>query len=189
MKNLKDYILHSDNWIPKNIVDQTINELNTHNKWNKHKWTNSISYNTKSLYGEKELEVCLSDDLSNKEKLMSLTWKAINKYIIIDKIGGLLGWKGYTDLRFNKYGQNQSMAKHFDHIHDVFDGEIKGIPILSIVGVLNDDYMGGDFIMFNDYKIKLKAGDLIIFPSIFMYPHLIKPIKKGTRYSFVSWCY
>jgi predicted 2-oxoglutarate/Fe(II)-dependent dioxygenase YbiX len=43
--------------------------------------------------------------------------------------------------------------------------------------------------MFDDYEIKFKAGDLIIFPSIFLYPHLVKPVKKGTRYSFVSWCY
>ena len=54
---------------------------------------------------------------------------------------------------------------------------------------LNDDYEGGEFIMFDNYEIKFKAGDLIIFPSVFLYPHLVKPVKKGIRYSFVSWCY
>ena len=29
---------------------------------------------------------------------------------------------------------------HADHIHSMFDGEKKGIPILSVLGVLNDDY-------------------------------------------------
>jgi len=81
------------------------------------------------------------------------------------------------------------MSKHCDHIHSLFTGNIRGIPILSIVGVLNDDYKGGEFIMFDNYEIKFKAGDLIIFPSIFLYPHLVKPVKKGIRYSFVSWCY
>jgi len=189
MKNLKDYILHLNNWIPQNIINPTINELDTQNKWSMHKWTNSKSYDIKSLYGDKELDVCLSNDLSNKNELMSLTWKAIERYVVIDKIGGLLGWKGYTDLRFNRYSEGQSMAKHHDHIHDIFDGEIKGIPILSIVGVLNDNYEGGEFIMFDNYEIKFKAGDLIIFPSVFLYPHLVKPVKKGTRYSFVSWVY
>jgi predicted 2-oxoglutarate/Fe(II)-dependent dioxygenase YbiX len=47
-----------------------------------------------------------------------------------------------------------------------------------LLGVLNDDYEGGEFIMFDDYEIKFKAGDLIIFPSIFLYPHLVKPVKK-----------
>ena len=44
----------------------------------------------------------------------------------------------------------------------LFTGERKGIPILSIVAVLNDDYEGGEFILFDDYEIKFKAGDLII---------------------------
>ena len=81
------------------------------------------------------------------------------------------------------------MSKHCDHIVSLFEGKKRGIPILSILCVLNDDYKGGEFIMFDNYEIKFKAGDLIIFPSVFLYPHLVKPIKKGTRYSFVSWCY
>ena len=81
------------------------------------------------------------------------------------------------------------MSKHVDHIHDLFTGDIKGIPILSILSLLNDNYQGGEFIMFDDYEIKLKAGDLLIFPSVFLYPHLVKPVTKGIRYSFVSWCY
>ena len=95
----------------------------------------------------------------------------------------------FSRLRFNRYDKNKLMSKHCDHIHSLFTGNIRGIPILSIIGVLNDDYRGGDFIMFDNYKIKLKAGDLILFPSNFMYPHLVKEVKEGTRYSFVSWCY
>ena len=81
------------------------------------------------------------------------------------------------------------MSRHSDHIVSLFTGEQRGIPVLSIVGVLNDDYQGGEFIMFDDYEIKFKAGDVIIFPSIFLYPHKVKPVKKGIRYSFVSWCF
>ena len=44
----------------------------------------------------------------------------------------------------------------FDHIHSIFDGNIKGIPVLSVVGLLNDNYEGGDFVMFEDYKVSLK---------------------------------
>jgi len=43
--------------------------------------------------------------------------------------------------------------------------------------------------MFDDYEIKFKSGDLIIFSSVFLYPHLVKAVKKGIRYSFVSWAY
>tara|TARA_R110002049_G_scaffold114013_2_gene264882 strand:+ start:872 stop:1447 length:576 start_codon:yes stop_codon:yes gene_type:complete len=191
MKNLKSYILHLNKWIPKNILNVTIKELTKEKNWEQHKWSYSKKFKKQSKNGNKELDVCNGNSLTHLKDLHHLTWKALEKYILIDKIGGEIfnGWKGFSKIRFNRYKKNQIMSKHCDHIHGLFTGEIRGIPILSIIGVLNDDYMGGDFIMFNDYKIKLKAGDLIIFPSIFMYPHLIKPIKKGTRYSFVSWCY
>ena len=78
------------------------------------------------------------------------------------------------------------MALHADHIHSMFDGERKGIPILSVLGVLNDDYEGGEFVLI-DEKINLSKGDIIVFPSNFMYPHKVEPVTKGTRYSYISW--
>ena len=36
-------------------------------------------------------------------------------------------------------------------------------------------------------KIELKKGDLLIFPSNFMYPHRVEPVLSGIRYSYISW--
>ena len=190
-ESLKDYILHLDKWIPKNICQKSIKELSDNNTWEKHKYHNSKNKTTKSKNGNKELDICYGNNLTYLQELYNLVWKALEKYIVIDKVGGknFRGWNGFTQIKFNRYKKNQIMSKHIDHIHDIFSGDKKGIPILSIVGVLNDDYTGGKFIMFDNYEIKFKAGDLIIFPSVFLYPHLVKPVKKGTRYSFVSWCY
>ena len=96
-------------------------------------------------------------------------------------------WQGYSAVRFNEYKENKKMALHCDHIHSMFDGQKKGIPILSVLGVLNDDYEGGEFILFDDYEIKFKKGDVVIFPSLFLYPHKVEPVTKGTRYSYISW--
>ena len=41
--------------------------------------------------------------------------------------------------------------------------------------------------MFDDEVIPFEQGDLLIFPSNFMYPHKVEPITKGTRYSYISW--
>tara|TARA_R110000803_G_scaffold124375_1_gene192158 strand:+ start:316 stop:861 length:546 start_codon:yes stop_codon:yes gene_type:complete len=63
---------------------------------------------------------------------------------------------------------------------------------LSIIINLNDGYEGGDLI-FTDQKemevkrLKLGKGSIVFFPSNFMYPHIIEPITKGTRYSVVAW--
>ena len=55
---------------------------------------------------------------------------------------------------------------------------------LSVIINLNHDYEGGDLI-FTDQKDTERS--VVFFPSNFMYPHSIKPITKGTRYSVVAW--
>lgn len=63
---------------------------------------------------------------------------------------------------------------------------------LSCVYFVNDDYEGGDLVFGypNSNKqtiIKKKKNRLIIFPSNFLYPHTVKPVKNGERYSVVAW--
>ena len=63
---------------------------------------------------------------------------------------------------------------------------------ISIIINLNENYEGGDLV-FTDQKgniikkIKLGTGSVVFFPSNFMYPHSIEPIRKGIRYSIVAW--
>ena len=52
----------------------------------------------------------------------------------------------------------------------------------------NEDYEGCEFYC-RGKEIKLRAGDILLFPSNFMYPHEVKEATKGTRYSFVSWAF
>ena len=94
-----------------------------------------------------------------------------------------------THIRFNRYNVGTTMKMHHDHIHTIFDGERKGVPILSFLALLNDDFEGGDFLMFDGKKVNLTMGDVIVFPSNFLYPHAVTTVTKGTRYSCVSWGY
>ena len=81
------------------------------------------------------------------------------------------------------------MKEHCDHIYELFDGKIKGVPILSVIGSLNNNYKGGELVMFEDKEYKIKAGEILIFPSNFLYPHKVLPVTKGTRYTYVSWVF
>jgi predicted 2-oxoglutarate/Fe(II)-dependent dioxygenase YbiX len=71
----------------------------------------------------------------------------------------------------------------------LFEGDRKGIPILTVLAGLNNDYEGGELIMFKDTQIKMNTGDVVIFPSNFLYPHKVNPVTKGVRYSCVSWAW
>ena len=183
MNELKDYI-KIYNLTPEDVCKTTVQELQDAD-FDSHKFYNvkdgSYDIHTKDL----AVAYC---DTSTKEKLMKIIWDAVAKYILTDfKSDYFDGWSGFTEVRFNKYDVNTEMRLHCDHIHDMFDGSRKGIPKLSIVGILNDDFKGGEFIMFEDSKIELKIGDIMIFPSCFLYPHKVNEITEGTRYSFVSW--
>ena len=81
------------------------------------------------------------------------------------------------------------MREHFDHIYSLFDGREKGIPVLSFILNLNDNYEGADLLFWDDYRISLGLGDIVIFPSIFLFPHKVSETIKGQRYSAVSWAW
>jgi len=184
MNKLTDYI-KVYHWLDKELCDQIRKEIDEAT------WKQHVFYNADGKYvtqsGDQELDVSW-DNIATRDKLTQKVWEAISQYILTDfKNDYFNGWKGFTYIRFNRYREGKTMAKHCDHIHDMFDGERKGIPTLSIVGLLNEDYEGGEFIMFDDMEIKLKQGDILIFPSNFLYPHKVNSVTKGIRDSFVSW--
>jgi len=184
-QDLKSYILQLDNFIDKKICQKTLIEMNNIS-FEEHTFYNSKKEYHKPKSGKQELEVSY-DNVSTKKEIMDKLWHAIQKYIEHLEYPWFSGWKGYSEIRLNKYSENKKMALHADHIYSLFDGNRKGIPVLSVLGLLNDDYKGGEFIMFDNYEIKFKQGDILIFPSNFMFPHKVEPVTKGTRYSFISW--
>ena len=68
-------------------------------------------------------------------------------------------------------------------------GRPNDFPWYDLAGLFyfNDDYEGGAFVMFQDEVVELKQGDLMIFPSVFLFPHRVEPVTKGIRHTFVSW--
>ena len=184
-KNLEHYILHKNYFIDANICDQAVKEMNTI-QFQEHNFYDPITKEYKPRSGSQELSMSFDNTPLNKIITKKL-WYAIQDYLQFINMPWFSRWAGYTDIRFNKYVEDKRMALHCDHIRSMFDGERKGVPILSVLGVLNDDYEGGEFKMFDNYEIKFKKGDVIIFPSNFLYPHKVEPVTKGTRYSYISW--
>jgi predicted 2-oxoglutarate/Fe(II)-dependent dioxygenase YbiX len=93
----------------------------------------------------------------------------------------------FSAIRFNRYSPGQIMRQHHDHIASLFSGDERGIPVLSFILNLNDDYEGADLVFWEDYKVPLGKGDVIMFPSLFLFPHMVTEATKGKRYSAVSW--
>jgi len=90
-----------------------------------------------------------------------------------------------TDFRINRYSEDGYMSKHCDNIHHSH-GQKYGFPQVSSLLFLNDNYEGGEFVV-ADEVYNTKKGSALIFPSNFMFPHEVKPITKGTRWSIITW--
>jgi len=86
----------------------------------------------------------------------------------------------YEVFNFVKYeGNGKHFAVHADH------GPAY-VTTVSAVAYLNDDYVGGELI-FPRFGLTIKpdVGDLVVFPSTFIYEHSSEPIIEGTKYSIV----
>ena len=189
-KNIEHYVLHKKNLLDEKYCDNCIKELSVC-EWEKAQWYFPTSDSKKTLAGKYEPDVCTNSDSKNLEEINDFIIKnlhsVISEYMESLKLPWYWGWTAYSELKFMRYSQDQLMLEHWDNTHGLFDGERKGVPFLSIIGALNDDYEGGELIMFEDKKIDIKKGDVLIFPSTFLYLHKITPIIEGVRYSYQSW--
>ena len=188
MNHLDDYIM-VQNLIPAKLCRSLIRETSLpESKWSKHSWY-SYAKDKKRSRPEKELDVINSTEEQFKllGKYLVIAFQNYRKKYSTETNPLDSSWiTNFSQARFNRYRVGTNMRSHYDHIQSLFDGKLKGIPIISVVGLFNDNYEGGEFIC-RQKEIKLTRGDILLFPSNFMYPHEVKEITKGIRYSFVSW--
>ena len=103
------------------------------------------------------------------------------------------------DFQFTKYGINQHYNWHQDSFKSLYPQEHKYAGLarkLSTSVILSDknEYQGGDLNFayqnkhnkINNFKLNnLEVGTIVVFPSFLW--HKVSEIKKGKRYSLVSW--
>jgi hypothetical protein len=184
-KNLKDYIKVYDGLLSQSLREQVITELE------------SAEFKINGFYSvrEKLTEVETNDssytvEIPSSPLLINVVGAVLHEYIIKDlQFPWFPGWEGYSAIKYTKYETGTNMREHCDHIHNIFDGQRKGIPKVSVIGSLNNNYSGGELVFFTDEVYELKAGQIMAFPSVFLYPHRVNTVTSGTRYSFVSWAW
>jgi len=94
-------------------------------------------------------------------------------------------YKNIFDIEILKYEDSGFYTWHVDHFAD--------IPrTISCILLLNNDYEGGNLCFRNpdgsgEWEVEVKPNRMIIWPSNFLYPHTVKPVTKGKRYSVVAW--
>ena len=116
--------------------------------------------------------------------LFSKFFKAIDKYTHDKKLFDC-GIGQVRDIALLKYENTGFYKWHVDHAWSA-------PRTLSMIFLLNNDYEGGELCFregdgSNEITIDKKPNRIVIWPSNFLYPHTVKPVTKGTRYSVVCW--
>ena len=186
---LDECIYVAEKVIPADLCDAIVKDIETR-EWQPHTWYNNVSdsYNSEET---KELDIQYATAPLQKEikNYVIEAGKIYNKNYAYDimnyRTRQIMDY--FSSIRFNRYTSGQIMRQHVDHIHSLFDGNHKGIPVLSFILNFNDDYEGADLYFWKDTVVKLGKGDICMFPSNFLFPHGVTEATKGTRYSAVCW--
>ena len=89
------------------------------------------------------------------------------------------------DTEVLKYKKNGKYTFHVDH-------GLYSPRTFSCIYFCNSNYEGGELCFKflgqeKELTIEKKDNRMIVWPSNFLYPHAVKPVTKGIRYSVVSW--
>ena len=187
---LKDLIHVEKGIIPANLCDHIIQDIETR-EWRPHTWYNNVN---KSFGSEETMELDVQSITPELQQLLTpimiQAGSAYNQkyaYLRCERTQQIMN--KFSTIRFNRYGGGQIMRQHHDHIHSLFDGKEKGIPVLSFILNFNDTYEGAKLFFWDDYAMDLGVGDIVMWPSPFLWPHGVTEAVSGTRYSAVCWAW
>lgn len=183
--NIKDYIIVIKNAVPDELCDAILKEYADSNEWNlasvsKESIVDVTTRNCSSIgisYNDvinKNHDVRLNLD----QKLYQAVSNCIKEYTDLFPACNIESDTGYDLL---KYKEGGFYKQHVDSFTQQFRS-------VSCSLVLNDDFEGGEFAFFDGELVyKLGKGDALMFPSNFMYPHEVKRVTSGIRYSIITW--
>jgi hypothetical protein len=180
MNQLTDYITVFKEGLSIENCDYIIDTLKESDLWIPTLTSDDIQQNrTSSDYRVCEtIPISETKSLKNVDDILYSTFsKCIKNYSKIHKKLLITKDLGYHILRYNEGG------KYGIHVDDYVEEH----RMVSFVSILNDGYEGGELKFFGEYTPSLEKGDIIAFPSSFMYPHEVTPVTSGVRYSIVTW--
>lgn len=182
---IKNFVKIYDDALPINCIANCVKFANSNDFEKAQIDSNNINFNIRRTY-TKALSN-LSNSLSDVHWfnfLHNFFEKGLRAYKQDLKILDC-SYTSIFDIEILKYENSGFYTWHVDHFAT--------IPrTFSCILLLNNDYEGGNLCFRNpdgsgEWEVETRSNRLIIWPSHFLYPHTVKPLTKGTRYSVVAW--
>ena len=188
--SMLDHILYLPSFIDKDICLSVMNSLDKLEKDKSAPYTDGLLNNDADSYFDPDIEYI--DAVRDR-----IFVDGIKEYA--DKVRSF-NWSYYdtdsfhcSEMIIRRYNQGSEFKYH----HDDIIGEIFPHWFLRRQNILTcnfyfsnaDDYDGGDLVFTCGKSFHPSMGDIIIFPSNWMFYHEVQKITKGTRYSGTVWLY
>lgn len=186
MSSVFDHIKEFE--LPKSIADAIRSDMSDKTEdWTKNIWTYRKEDGSMGTF-QKEVDIKVKR--SHLQLSMQTTRHCIDQYL---DFYPNLAISQSSCMRYHCYEKGTDMTRHWDRRADLFPEGNRGIPILSIVGVVKTAEKGGELQFtcpLGDQRNFLQEPDkFVVFPSTFIYDHEVLPIEKGERQSFTFCAY
>jgi hypothetical protein len=176
MDRLIDLVKIYDNAIEKNVCDFLINVFDTledkHEKIENDRKPNFTQLNLTEISSD-------SDEISEIHNyLISKVFEYKKEYYEFIDNRCFPNEHAFEQFRIKKYNNDGNDA--FDCHVDVTDYS-SARRFLSFMWYLNDVEIGGETVL-KDVTLKPEAGKLLVFPSLWMFPHYARPPVSNSKY-------
>lgn len=170
---IKNLIPLDDTEVIKNIIENGAQNIRPYIEG-----SNNASYRCMNLD-----EVCVPSVRQRISKYLDLISEKLFKYTKLkcDHVSD-----GYVELR----KIDDATKLHMDNVvhFPEKDTTKKNIRMFSVIIALNDDYKGGEFYFpIQGVKLRLNAGDVLIFPPYWTHLHETGKLHGTFRYTITAW--
>jgi hypothetical protein len=186
---LSDYIVVIRGIISREMCQQIIDLYKDNEKWEWAFTTNGINLDQRKV---KQMWIS-HDSISGQGKnfkdmdgeIFKVMSKAKDTYTktLTEKRGikhvpSISSDEGYQILH---YSEGYYFKEHCDNSSGMS-------RVLTCTLNISDDHDGGMFrFLRGEFDVRLNAGDAVLFPSNFMFPHEVTEITRGERHAIVTW--
>ena len=139
-----------------------------------------------NIQGEKKYRYSNPKDDDFLKGIEILLKLELEKYIEENHINDFPNFKA-GDFKLMEYQEGDWFVEHYDGDFSKWpEGGYKYHPMTTNIALNSwQDYRGGELHVCGKW-LKMEAGDLVIFPSSYSFPHSVKMLSKGNRYVLVS---
>ncbi len=179
-----------DGIIDDDLISQILLEYKTSDAWTHYDkgakgGAMSILLSHPAVIGNSERRKTISDNLL--KALATAFDKYHEKHSYRERGLNFLPIKQLVGLRLLKYKKGQSLDLHTDKYTDP-DSRMEVWPAVTFSLSLNSNYAGGELCVLNKkHCFRGQTGQVVFFPSNFLFPHYVETVQRGIRYAIVGW--